>query len=196
MSTNEFWKNAIKAHGQPTENTVGYKGRHYIDLDTGTEYICVGVVNQDDHVPCTSKVNDFVTVERFIPKTTYVWQEFEDGSSGSGILPGAIIPEVVCEVPERFRTGEYDTDDPLIDYSEIEDWILGSEDEPPSQVIKYRVCVKTVTDVPETTLLSDVYVVVDGEKIMFDDYSGDTDVYVYDGCVWIKKNCGFYARYL
>jgi hypothetical protein len=66
--------NAIKGRGKPTENTQGYVGRHYVDMDTGTEYVCVRVDNHDTHKPVTSRPHDFVHVDTFIAKTKYVWE--------------------------------------------------------------------------------------------------------------------------
>jgi hypothetical protein len=73
--------NAIKGRGKPTEDTQGYVGRHYLDMDSGIEYICVRVDNHDTHKPTLSNPHDFVKVDTFVAETKYVWEKYDGGGS-------------------------------------------------------------------------------------------------------------------
>lgn len=79
----------IMKTGAPTIDTKGLVGQHYIDLDSGTEYECVDIIDHRRYKKGLVKPHDFVSQKVLNGVSCeYVWEKIgEHTSSGGGVQP-------------------------------------------------------------------------------------------------------------
>lgn len=91
-------------HGAPTEETVGVEGQHYYDSDSGKEYVCNGVDEDDGYIWVLSGASD-------ADDLTYNGQPLSDVLSsleGSKTLTGSTDPDssTVGQVGQQYLNTE------------------------------------------------------------------------------------------
>lgn len=71
----------INKYGAPTVNTIGTVGQRYLDLATGTRYICSDVKDIWEKVTSKTHPHDFVSITKEKFRREYIWEAVGGGGS-------------------------------------------------------------------------------------------------------------------
>jgi hypothetical protein len=98
----------INKYGAPTKKTIGVVGQKYLDLATGTRYICTDVNEIYEKETVDAHPHSFVAITKENFRREYIWEAVGTPSGGSG--GGDCDLQIMCEFgfkDIRITKGDY-----------------------------------------------------------------------------------------
>jgi hypothetical protein len=95
----------INKYGAPTKNTIGVVGQKYLDLETGTRYICTDVKEIYEKKTVDAHPHSFVATTKENFRREYIWEKVGGGTQIFCYLEDCVLPAETVSVIEPYFFG-------------------------------------------------------------------------------------------